>query len=104
MPAILLPHMPLYNSYDLVYIIMGFLLYISVQFPKSVRPLREALMEHYSERCRWWSAVDLARRFLFLLLVVVLPGNQVSTSTIAIIIYIGPGVAKCEQSHLGIQN
>jgi hypothetical protein len=34
-------------------------------------------MEHYSERCRWWSAVDLARRFLFLLLVVELPGNQV---------------------------
>lgn len=49
----------------------------SVQFPKGLRSLRESLMEHYRQSCRWWAAVDLARRFLFLLLVVLLPGNQV---------------------------
>ena len=49
----------------------------SVQFPKSLRLLRESLMEHYRQSCRWWAAVDLARRFLFLLLVVLLPRNQV---------------------------
>jgi hypothetical protein len=47
------------------------------KFPKSVRSFQEALRLPYKERLRWWSAVDLARRLVFLILVVLLPDNEV---------------------------
>jgi hypothetical protein len=38
----------------------------------------DALTISYKEKWRWWSAVELARRFLFILFVIPFPRNSVS--------------------------
>ena len=37
-----------------------------------------ALTHAYKEQWKWWSAIELARRFIFVLFVVPFPGNSVS--------------------------
>jgi hypothetical protein len=46
------------------------------KFPRHVRSFHQSLTVSYREGCKWWSAVELARRLLFLLLIVIFPDNE----------------------------
>ena len=57
------------------------------QFPKSVRSFYQPLTVAYRVSCRWWSAVELARRLLFLLVVVELPDNKVKVDCLTLLYF-----------------
>ena len=42
------------------------------------KDFHEPLVVSYKDNCQWWSAVELGRRFLFILFIVALPQNDVS--------------------------
>lgn len=58
----------------------GLFIYGGQQFPSSVRAFHQSLTVRYRQGTRWWSAVELARRLLFLLFIVIFPDNEVGYS------------------------
>ena len=57
--------------------------YSCLQFPSSVRAFHQSLTVRYRQEYRWWSSVELARRLLLLLFIVVFPDNEVGYTLFA---------------------
>ena len=53
----------------------NYVLYL--QLPGGMKLFHESLTVGYREGCRWWSAVDLGRRLVFILFIVAMPQNEV---------------------------
>lgn len=49
------------------------------QLPQFLRLFMMPMTSPYRHCCKWWSAVELTRRLVLLLLIVTLPGNEVGS-------------------------
>ena len=49
-----------------------------IQRPEFIKKCVPPLMEAYKKECKWWAGVDLGRRSILLMLLVISPRNTVS--------------------------
>ena len=61
-----------------IFILIGITASVIIQGLYWLKYFEEPLTECYKEKWKWWSAVELARRFLFILFIIPFPRNFVS--------------------------